>query len=163
MRIIATMEAIDETRGSVRVEDIFATSIDDLWEACTQPKRLARWIADVSGDLRVGGQFRARFTSGWKGTGRVEVCEPPKHLTLLTTEDGEQDEQIIELTLVAEGDKTILVISERGLPVEDLPSYAAGWHVHLEGLAAYVAGRERCDVEVRWKELISTYQQLAVR
>lgn len=29
------------------------------------------------GDLRLGGEFRARFSaSGWEGTGRVDVCEP---------------------------------------------------------------------------------------
>lgn len=163
MRIIATMEALDETRGSVSVEDTFDTDIDDLWEACTQPERLARWIAEVTGDLRVGGQFQARFTSGWEGTGRVEVCEPPRRLTLSTREDGGQDEQVIEVSLVAEGGKTSLVITERGLPEKNLPPYAAGWQVHLEDLAAYLAGRERCDLEVRWNELIPAYQQLADR
>ena len=54
MNIIGTMRALDETRGAVRVEDIYDTDIDDLWEACTTPERLARWIAEVSGDLRVG-------------------------------------------------------------------------------------------------------------
>ena len=36
---------------------------DDLWEACTDPERLARWIAKVSGDLQVGGSIHAVFTS----------------------------------------------------------------------------------------------------
>jgi uncharacterized protein YndB with AHSA1/START domain len=30
--------------------DIYDTDVDDLWEACTNPERLARWIAKVSGD-----------------------------------------------------------------------------------------------------------------
>lgn len=42
------------------------------------PERLARWIGEVEGDLRLGGDFCARFfTSGWEGAGRVETCEPP--------------------------------------------------------------------------------------
>ena len=73
MNIIGTMRALDETRGAVRVEDIYDTDIDDLWEACTTPERLARWIAEVSGDLRVGGTIHAVFTSTWTGPGRVEV------------------------------------------------------------------------------------------
>ena len=75
MSIIGTMRALDETRGAVRVEDVYDTDIDDLWEACTTPERLARWIAEVSGDLRVGGTIHAVFTSTWTGPGRIEVCE----------------------------------------------------------------------------------------
>ncbi len=64
--------------GIVRVEDHFHTEIDDLWAALTQPDRLARWIGEVQGDLRLGGEFRARFfASEWEGLGRVEVCDPP--------------------------------------------------------------------------------------
>ena len=55
MKITGTMRALDDTRGAVRVEDVYDTDIHDLWEACTNPERLARWIAEVSGDLRVGG------------------------------------------------------------------------------------------------------------
>ncbi|HYH72553.1 MAG TPA: SRPBCC domain-containing protein [Nocardioides sp.] len=87
MNIIGTMRAVDETRGAVRVEDVYDTDIDDLWEACTTPERLARWIAEVSGDLRVGGMIHAVFTSTWTGPGRVEVCDAPHHL-LLTMEPG---------------------------------------------------------------------------
>ncbi len=55
MNTTATMRALDEKRGAVRVEDVYDTDIDDLWEACTTPERLARWMAELSGDLRVGG------------------------------------------------------------------------------------------------------------
>jgi uncharacterized protein YndB with AHSA1/START domain len=64
-------------KAAVRMEDRFSTGIDDLWSALTDPQRLARWIAEVDGDLRLGGEFRARFTSGWQGPGQVDVCEPP--------------------------------------------------------------------------------------
>ena len=37
------------------MQDRFDTGIDDLWAALTEPRRLARWIADVEGDLRLGG------------------------------------------------------------------------------------------------------------
>ena len=39
----------------------YATSPDDLWQACTDPERLARWFAPVSGDLRTGGRFTIHF------------------------------------------------------------------------------------------------------
>ncbi len=86
-RILGSLRSADGT-GVVRIEDRYDTDIDELWSALTEPRRLARWIAEVEGDLRPGGQFRARFTSGWQGTGRVEACEPPRRLLVLTKEAG---------------------------------------------------------------------------
>ena len=79
-RIIGTLATADG-KGVVRMEDRFDTDIDDLWSALTDPSRLARWLGEFEGDLRLGGEFRARFlASGWEGTGRVEACEPPRRL-----------------------------------------------------------------------------------
>jgi uncharacterized protein YndB with AHSA1/START domain len=75
-RIIGSLRK-EGGRGAVRIEDRFSTGIDDLWSALTEPHRLARWLGEVEGDLRLGGEFRAHFfSSGWEGTGRVEACEP---------------------------------------------------------------------------------------
>ena len=149
-------------KGIVRMQDRFDTDIDDLWSALTDPRRLARWMGEVEGDLRLGGEFRARFfASGWEGTGRVEACEPPRRLLLLTTQPGQAHEHFIEVTLAVDGDQTILVWEERGMPLDHLAPYGAGIQVHVEDLAAYLAGRERCDIEARWNELLPAYQDLA--
>lgn len=79
MRINATMRALDQDRGVVRVEDVYDTSIEDLWQACTSPERLARWIAEVTGDLRLGGEVHAVFTSTWSGQARIDSCDAPSH------------------------------------------------------------------------------------
>ena len=71
MTTTATMRRLDETRGAVRVEDLYDTDIDDLWQACTTPERLVRWIARVDGDLRVGGMIQTVFTSSWTGPARI--------------------------------------------------------------------------------------------
>ena len=69
----------------------------------------------MEGDLRLGGEFRTYFfASGSKGTGRVEACEPPQRLLLLTKHVDESYELVIEATLTADGDQTILVVEERG-------------------------------------------------
>jgi uncharacterized protein YndB with AHSA1/START domain len=160
-RILGSLRSADG-KGVVRIEDRFDTDIDDLWSALTDPRRLARWMGEVEGDLRLGGQFRARFfASGWEGTGRVEACEPPRRLLLMTMQPGQPDEQVIEVTLAADGDQTVLVWEERGMPLDQLAAYGGGVQVHVEDLAAYLAGRDRCDADARWRELLPAYQDLA--
>ena len=160
-RILGSLRSADGM-GVVRVEDRFDTDIDDLWSALTDPRRLARWMGEVDGDLRLGGEFRARFfASGWEGTGRVEACEPPRRLLLLTKQPGQSYEHVIEVTLAADGDQAILIWEERGMPLDQLAAYGAGIQVHAEDLAAHLAGRERCDADARWNELLPAYQDLA--
>jgi uncharacterized protein YndB with AHSA1/START domain len=160
-RILGSLRSADG-KGIVRMEDRYATDIDDLWSALTEPRRLARWIGEVEGDLRLGGEFRARFfSSGWEGTGRVEACEPPQRLLLLTKDADEPGEHVIEVTLTADGDQTILALEERGMPLDLLAAYGAGVQIHVEDLAAHLAGRERGDPKARWNELLPAYRDLA--
>jgi uncharacterized protein YndB with AHSA1/START domain len=160
-RILGSLRSADGT-GVVRVEDRFDTDIDDLWSAITDPGRLARWIGEVEGDLRLGGEFRAHFfSSGWEGTGRVEACEPPRRLLVLTRQPGQVEKHSIETTLTADGDQTILVWEERGMPLDHLAAYGSGIQVHVEDLAAHLAGRERSDASARWAELLPAYEDLA--
>ena len=147
--------------GVVRIEDRFDNGIDDLWSALTDPGRLARWLGEFEGDLRLGGEFRARFFDGWEGTGRVEACDPPRHLLVMTKHVRQTDEHVAEATLAAAGGQTILVLELRGMPVNLLAEYGAGNQVHVEDLAAYLARRERGDGEARWNELMPAYRDLA--
>ncbi len=160
VRTLGTLRA-EDGRGVVRLEDRFGTDIEDLWSALTDPRRLARWLGEVDGDLHQGGEFRARyFASGWEGTCRVEVCEPPRRLLILTESQDEPD-GVIEATLTADGDHTVLVIEDRGLPLEQIAAYAAGDQIHVEDLAGYLAGRDRCEPRARWQELHPSYRRLA--
>jgi hypothetical protein len=43
---------------------------------------------------------------------------------------------------------------------QQIAFYGAGWQIHAENLAAYVAGREPGDFEARWGELVPPYQEL---
>jgi len=160
-RIIGTLRRTDDGRGAVRVEDVYDTDVDDLWSAVTDPARLARWLAEVEGDLQVGGTFRATFTSSWRGPGRVEVCEPP-HRLLVTLEPGTEDETQIEAVLTADGDRTRLVVEERGIPVPGLAAHGAGWQAHLEDLARFLHGGQPSEWRARWTELTPVYRPLVV-
>ena len=159
-RLLGTLRAAGG-KGVVRMEDRYDTDIDDLWSAITDPARLARWYGEAEGDLRLGGVFRLRvFASGWEGSRRVEACEPPRRLLLVGKEQDEPDELVTEVTLTPDGDQTILVVEERGMPLEYLAGYGAGVQIHVEDLAAYLAGGERCDSNARMEVLFPAYQAL---
>ena len=159
-RILGSLQSADG-KGIVRIEDRIDTVIDDLWSALTDPARLARWLGDVDGDLRVGGEFRARFSSsGWEGTGRVEACEAPHRFVVISRDPNEPGEEYLEVTLTADGEQTLLVIDQRQLPLEYLAGYAAGMQIHVEDLAAHIAGRGRSDSSRRFEQLIPEYRNL---
>jgi uncharacterized protein YndB with AHSA1/START domain len=158
MKTIGTMRALDQDRGALRVEDVYDTDIHDLWAACTEPERLARWIAEVSGDLQIGGTIHATFTSTWTGPGRIEACDSPHHL-LLTMQPDTEDEAQIEAWLTAEGAKTRLVVEERGLPLAELHYHGAGWQAHLEDLSHTLNG-EQSEWKTRWNELTPAYEAM---
>ena len=171
-RILGSLRSADG-KGVVRMEDRLDTDIDDVWSALTDPSRLARWYGEVEGDLRPGGEFRLYLESAdLDCTGRVEACEPPRRLLVTTRETDESwrkgrgappFDEAIEATLTADGDQTILVIEVQGMPLDKIAFYGAGWQIHAENLAAYLAGRERGDSEARWDELVPPYQELAAK
>ncbi len=168
--ILGSLRSADG-RGVVRMEDRFDCGTDDAWSAFTEPSRLARWYGEVEGDLRLGGEYRARvLSSGSEVTGRVEACEAARRLRVTVRETDESwrkgrgappFDETIDVTLTADGDQTILVIEVRGMPVELLFAYGTGWQIHVEDLAAHLAVRERGDEGARWQELQPAYEDLA--
>jgi uncharacterized protein YndB with AHSA1/START domain len=159
-RLLGTLRSADG-KGVVRMEDRYDTDIDDLWSAITDPARLSRWYGEVEGDLRVGGEVRIRvFSSGWEGFRRLEACEPPRRLLMVGKEEDAPYELATEVWLTPDGDQTILVMEERGMPLDYLAGYGAGVQIHVEDLAAYLSGRERCDSDARMDELFPAYQAL---
>jgi uncharacterized protein YndB with AHSA1/START domain len=169
-RILAELRSAGGA-GVVLIQERYDTDVEDLWAAVTDPSRLARWYGVVEGDLRPGGRFRTYIeASDIESTGRVDACEPPRRLRLTSRETDESYQRGrgvppfdagVEVTLTAVGDQTELTIEIRGMPLDKLAAYGAGWQIHAENLAAHVAGREPVATEARWRDLIPHYQALA--
>ena len=168
-RILGSLRSADGA-GIVRIEDRYDTDIDDLWSAITDPDRLARWFGEVDGELSQGGEFRVHIADAGERTGQVEACEAPHRLVVTTRETDESYRRgqgvppfdaVWQITLTTDGDQTTLVIEVKGMPLDKIAFFGAGWQIHAENLAAYLAGREPDDVEARWEELVPPYQDLA--
>jgi uncharacterized protein YndB with AHSA1/START domain len=91
---------------SVLIRRSYPASVDDVWDACTSPDRLTRWLAPVHGDLVVGGRFQVQGNAG----GEILACEPPSRLKV-TWALGEGMQTEVEVHLSATGpDETSLTL-----------------------------------------------------
>jgi hypothetical protein len=133
-RLLGRLQS-EEGNGTVRMEDRFDAGVDDVWRSpipIISPPGSARWKVTCASAAR---SAHASSRADWEGTGRVKVCEPQRRLLVLTKDADEPDapeEHVIEVTLTADGDKTILVWEERPLPVNLLAAYGAGIQVHAD-------------------------------
>src|SRR4029077_19508070 len=57
----------------ITISQAYEGSLDEVWDACTNPERIARWFLPVSGDLRIGGHYQLQGNAG----GTIERCDPP--------------------------------------------------------------------------------------
>jgi uncharacterized protein YndB with AHSA1/START domain len=153
--------------GVVRLKARYGANVDDVWSALTEPPRLAGWFGTVTGDLRVGGEFTAVvMSSGWDGRGRIEVCVQQQKLRVNMWEK-EGVAHTAESQLVAEGgDHTILTLEVRGVNLEWVWAYGAGWQEHLEDLGSHLLGENRPDVPAgsgaRFQELEPHYRAMPI-
>ena len=127
----------DETIG-VLLRRTYDAAAADVWDAVTDPDRLARWFLPVSGDLREGGAFQLEGNAG----GDILTCAPPK---LLRVTFGDET-SVVELRLTEDDDERTTVELEHTVPKSMAGSGAGalyvgpGWDEALLGLTRFVAG-----------------------
>ncbi len=130
--------------GEARVTTIsqaYEGSLDDVWDACTNPERIARWFLPVSGDLRLGGRYQLEGNAG----GTIERCDPPRSFAA-TWESGGQVSWI-EVSLAEQPDGRIRLELEHVAHVSaelwaqfGPGAVGVGWDGALMGLALHLSG-----------------------
>lgn len=120
-----------EMATSVRREVVLAAPPDEVWEALTEPERLAEWFAsDV--EREPDGATRFGWADGESRRAVYEQVEEPRLLAFRWS-DEEGPETRVELTLVEVPEGTRLTVVESG------PQACAGeWAWALELRAACV-------------------------
>lgn len=73
LRLVDTVEVDGVENRRTVMSRTFATTVDDLWDAVTNPDRIPRWFLPVDGDFRVGGHFQFTGNAG----GEILRCEAP--------------------------------------------------------------------------------------
>jgi uncharacterized protein YndB with AHSA1/START domain len=133
-----------------------------VWDAITQPVEIARWMRTESMffEPHVGGSVHYVWGGGSESTGTVMLFEPRR--TLAFTWHEESNVSTVRFDLSEDGDATLLTLRHRDLTPVQLPGIAAGWHTHLEYLAAVLAGVP-FEFDPRFEELLPQYTAAASR
>ena len=130
----------------ITISQAYEGSLEDVWDACTNPERIARWFLPVSGDLRLGGRYQLEGNAG----GTIERCDPPNSFAA-TWEAGAQ-ESWIEVRLSEQPDGRIRLQLDHIAHVGDdfwaqygPGAVGIGWDLALIGLARHTSGEGPVD------------------
>lgn len=118
----------------------YPTDVADLWDAVTDPERIARWFAPVSGELEVGGRFQVEGNAG----GEVLTCDQPKHFAITWEFGGDTSWVDVHLEEATEGATLVLRHAADVRDNEHMATYGpgavgVGWELGLMGLAEHLA------------------------
>lgn len=109
----------------IRREIVLPAPRGDVWDALTEPERLADWFAnDVDLDLRPGGGARFRWSNGEERRATVTEVDPERRLAFEWDDEGE-----VELTLDDDVDGTRLTV------VESSPNWSTALDLQASALA----------------------------
>ena len=116
---------------------IYDTTPADLWGALTQPERLKRWFAPVTGDLKLGGRYHVEGNA----SGTITACVPQDRAEL-TWEFGGYTSWVNFSIVPAEGG-TMLVLEHIAHVSPHWTQYGAGaggvgWEMGLLGLSEHL-------------------------
>jgi len=154
--------AIEERdgQGVVRLERRLAALPDEVWTLLTDPDEVELWLAALTIEPRVGGTYTLDLeNTATVSSGAITRFEPPTLLEYRWHE-GEAVESLVRFALqpTDDGAATDLVLTHTLLRgAAGVEEYAAGWHAHLDLLAARLAGRTADWDWLRFNDLLNGY------
>lgn len=137
-RRLSVTEEDDSAAAVASISQVYPTTVEDLWDACTSAERLPRWFASVSGELKLGGRYQVENNAG----GTITACEPPTTFTA-TWEFGDGASEIV-VRIEPAGGGARLTLEHRGdIPGEFWRTYGAGatgvgWDLAFLGLGLHL-------------------------
>ena len=139
VRKVKLMELDSRPASMVSLTRTYDTSADDLWDAVTNPERVPRWFAPVSGDLKLGG----RYSIEGNADGEVLKCDPPSRLELTWEFGGSTAWVNVDVEEDAEDGARLTVEHIAHTDNDHWNQFGAGavgvgWDLSLAGLGLYV-------------------------
>lgn len=157
------VDELEDGQSVLRFERRLAHPIERVWAALTEPDQLISWWGEAELELTVGGRFVMRWLNtdeaGQRFTMHATITrlEPPY---LLETSGDAHGVLRWELRSDDAGGTVLSFSSTVDVPEEFRTQTLAGWHYHLDALAAHLAGRpvELTDLpNQRWHRIHAGY------
>jgi uncharacterized protein YndB with AHSA1/START domain len=131
---------------TMTISQVYDATVEDVWDACTNPERIPRWFLPVTGDLQLHGRYQLEGNAN----GVIERCDPPKEFAATWEYGGEVS--WIEVRLSEEPDGRTRFALDHIAHVDDEKwaefgpgAVGVGWDGALMGLAQHLATRASVD------------------
>jgi uncharacterized protein YndB with AHSA1/START domain len=140
----------------VRFERYYPRSIDKVWSALTDPKRLEDWMGVARVEPYVGGRYDLMLDGPHPMTGRILVWEPPRVLEF-TWSNADAPDSVVRYELTRQGDGARLIFTHTGMPYASSALMLPGWHVLLALLGSLLDGAIPPRSKQSWREMQTIY------
>ena len=154
--VVHQIDAVHRTVGArageagevrtVTLRQTYDATVEELWDACTNPERIPRWFLPISGELRVGGRYQFEGQAG----GTITACDPPRRVEATWEFDDKVSWIAVEVAAVNESSAELTL--EHTVPVDDHwdqygpGAVGVGWDMALIGMSLHLAsGGEAVD------------------
>lgn len=150
-RVVDEVEYQGKTVRVVSGARTYDTGIEDLWDAVTNPERIPRWFAPVTGELELNGRYQIKGNAG----GKITRCEPTTAFDITWEFYGNVSWVTVRLEAVENGTRLTLQhlmgkdpASEKHWKKYGAGATGVGWELAFLGLHLHLAsGGEAVDQE----------------
>lgn len=155
---------------TLKIQRLLPGPIDRVWSYLTESELRRQWLAAGGMQPRAGSDFTLTwrndeltdppgqkpegFGSEHSMDGRIVAFDPPRKLALTWQNTGE-----VSFELEPQGGEVLLTVIHRRFTSRDqLLKHAAGWHMHLDIMAAKIAGKIPSPFWDGWTRLVGEYE-----
>ena len=124
----------------------YDTTLENLWDAVTNPLRIPRWFMPITGNLELGGRYQLEGNAG----GVIETCRPMAQFTATWAFGG--DVSWIEASFSEDAPGARLTLNHIALLSPHWDEYGpgavgVGWDTGLLGLALHIDAPDEPKVD----------------
>lgn len=133
--------------AALRFERHLKHPVDRVWDAISNPDKLALWLARFTMELKEGAPVLVQFTNnctyedgqiiakeeGDRSCGHITALKE-KELLEYTWQWGSEPVSVVRWELYPQGQHECLLVFTHTHVSHDFASVSAGWHVHLDML-----------------------------
>jgi uncharacterized protein YndB with AHSA1/START domain len=127
------------TGTDLRLTRRYAEPPDQVWSALTEPDRIQRWLAPVTGDLVLGGRYQVEGNAG----GEITACEPPRSFAATWEFGGHVGRISVTLADTEDGGTLLELLHHVPSPPDHWEEFGPGavgigWELALMGLGLHL-------------------------